>query len=176
MRLLCLLALAPLALAADDDGFKPLLDKDLTGWKAQKGEALDGKAEAFKGRFKLADGVLVLDPKVKGIVIIETAREIKGDAVIRFDFEPGAKCNNDLYLRGQKFDIKLDDGKTKEAVGVKQGEWNTMEIVAKGDAVEFLINGKSMRKAKAKGTASPFAIRAEFGDMKVRKLRIKEGG
>src|SRR5215207_8483753 len=115
MRLpVILLALAPFALAGDEDGFAPLMGKTLDGWKAKKGGApLDGKAEAYKGRFKLTEGVLVIDPKVKGDVVIETAREIKGDAVIRFDFHPGKGCNNDLFFRGQKFDIKADDGKSK---------------------------------------------------------------
>src|SRR5690242_5692839 len=100
MRLLsCVLLLTASALtltAADDfkpePGFEPLLiGKDLTGWKTlgskdKPGTPLDGKAEAFGGRFKVTDGELVIDPAVKGDVRIETAREFAGDAVIKFEF------------------------------------------------------------------------------------------
>jgi hypothetical protein len=177
MRLpLILLALAPFALAADDDGFKPLIGKNLDGWKAKKGgDSLDGKAEAYKGRFKLTDGTLVIDPKVKGDVIIETAKEIEGDAVIRFEFKPGTGCNNDLFFRGQKFDIKLNDGKDKETAATKTGEWNTLEIAVKGDAITFAINGKTMRSGKTKTKSSPLGIRAEFGEIEIKNLRVKAG-
>ncbi|NBO92089.1 MAG: DUF1080 domain-containing protein [Planctomycetia bacterium] len=172
--LLASLFLLSFSFAADEPGFKPLFTKNLDGWKAKKGgESFDGKTEAYKGRFKLTDGVLAIDPKVKGDVIIETATEIAGDAVIRFEFKPGKGCNNDLFYRGQKFDIRLDDGKTKEAVGIKTGEWNTFEITAKGDDIEFIINGKSMRKAKSKVKASTFGIRAEFGEIEIRNLRLR---
>src|SRR5581483_1150473 len=80
MRLLacCLLAL-PAAVAAADE-FKPepgfaliFNGKDFTGWKTlaakdKPSESLDGKAEAFGGRFKAQGGELVIDPKVKGDV------------------------------------------------------------------------------------------------------------
>lgn len=164
--------------AADEPGFVPLLGKDLTGWKAKKGgESFEGKTEAYKGRFTLRDGVLVIDPKVKGDVTLETAREIKGVVVLRFEFKPGKGCNNDLFFRGQKFDIvpESEDKKSKGLAGVKLDTWNTMEITVTGDAIEFLANGKSLRKGKTKGAASSFGIRAEFGPIEIRNLRFKEG-
>ena len=173
--LLTLLALA-LPVGADDfkpeDGFTPLLaGKDLTGWKAKTGgEALDGKAEAYKGRFTLADGVLTIDPKVKGDVIIETARTFGKDVHIKFEFKPEPKCNNDLFLRGMKFDLKIEDVKKW-----KEGEWNQFEILLKGDQAEFKCNGETLKTLKAKPEATPFGIRAELGPMQVRRLRVKEG-
>jgi hypothetical protein len=158
------------------DDFKPeegltLLfnGKDLTGWKTTKGESLDGKTEAYAGRFKVADGILTLDPSVKGDVRIVTAKEFSGDVHIKFDFMPGAKCNNDLFLRGTKFDLKIEDVKDW-----KEGEWNTCELVLKDGNVEFKVNGKSIRKAPVKEKSSPLQLRAEIGPMKVRHMRIKE--
>src|SRR5256885_6581569 len=93
-----------------EDGFTLLFNgKDLTGWKTTKGESLDGKTEAYNGRFKAADGVLTIDPKVKGDVRIETQKEFGKDVHIKFDFLPGEGCNNDLFLRGLKFDLKKPD-------------------------------------------------------------------
>src|SRR5262245_35901079 len=117
---------ASVALAADDDfkpesGFTLLFNgKNLDGWKAKTGgEALDGKTEAYKGRFKVSDGILTIDPSVKGDVRIVTTKSFDGDVHIKFDFKPDAKCNNDLFLRGQKFDLVKGNVKN-----LKEGEWN----------------------------------------------------
>jgi hypothetical protein len=51
-----------------EPGFTLLFNgKNLDGWKEAGGQraALDGKTEAFGGRFKVAEGRLVYDPGVK---------------------------------------------------------------------------------------------------------------
>src|SRR5258708_39646479 len=91
-----------------EPGFTLLFNgKNLDGWKEASGkkESLDGKTEAYKGRFNVVEGVLVYNPAVKGDLYIETAREFGKDAHIKFDFKPGPKCNNDVFLPGPKFDI-----------------------------------------------------------------------
>jgi len=164
----------PSALLHADDfkpeaGFTLLIGADLTGWKTKSGESLDGKSEAFGGRFKLVDGVLVIDPKVKGDVIIQTAKEFTGDVHLKFDYRPDARCNNDLFFRGIKFDIKKDDVKN-----LKEGEWNEFEIIVSGEKAEFKSGGETYRNVGTKAAASPLGIRAEFGAMEIRRLRIKE--
>src|SRR3954465_6000915 len=171
----CLTVRAGLPARADDfkpeDAFVLLFNgKDLTGWKTEKGESLDGKAEAYNGRFRAADGRLTLDPKVKGDVKIFTAREFGKDVHIKFDFKPGPGCNNDLFLRGLKFDLKTPDVKN-----LKEGEWNAFEIVIAGDKAEYRNNGETLKTVPVKGKASAFGIRAEIGPMQVRRLRVKEG-
>ena len=171
----CALLMVVTATRADDykpeDGFTSLFNgKDLTGWKTEKGESLDGKTEAYAGRFKMADGVLTIDPSVKGDVKVFTARELGKDVHIKFDFKPDAKCNNDLFLQGLKFDLKKPDVKN-----MKENEWNSFEIIIAGDKAEFRNNGESLKTMPVKGKASTFGIRAEFGAMQVRRLRVKEG-
>lgn len=172
-----LLSCLALVAAADDfkpePGFTPLLNaKDLTGWKEKRGGmSLDGKTEAYKGRFAVKGGVLVIDPKVKGDVRIMTERQFAGDVHIKFDYRPGPGCNNDLFLRGHKFDLKKPDVKN-----LKQGDWNQFDIVIKGDTIEFLNNGEVQRKGKVKSKSSPFEIRAEFGPVEFRRLRVMGGG
>src|SRR5205809_159415 len=100
--------IASFALATDDvkpeEGFAPLVGTDLTGWKValtkdkdKAGESLAGKAETPTKRFTLADGVLTIDPKVKGDVTIFTEKTFDKDAHVKFEFKPGKGCNNDLY-------------------------------------------------------------------------------
>jgi hypothetical protein len=157
--LLCLALLVPSPVGADDKdkfelekGFELLFNgKDLTGWKEFSGkkESLKEKKEAYKGRFKVTEGKIVIDPSVKGDSHIETERTFE-DAHVKFDFKAGPKCNNDLFIRGSKFDIVPGKGDTKE---VKEGEWYAIEVVVSGDKIEHKINGKTVRSAKPKDKA-----------------------
>jgi hypothetical protein len=171
------LALA-LLLAADpkDDGFTPLFNgKDLSGWqvaankdKDKGGESLDKKTETPTKRYVVKDGVIVIDPKVKGDMVLLTDRKFEKDAHIKFEFKPGKGCNNDLYFRGLKFDIKPEAIKP-----CKLDEWNTLEIIGKGGEAEVKVNGESVQKLKIKGS-SAFGIRAEGGPIEVKNIRVKE--
>jgi hypothetical protein len=177
----CAVLLAGLALLlthpapAQDDfklepGFTLLFNgKDLTGWKTKKGgESLDSKTEAYGNRFTVAGGILTIDPKVKGDVIIETAKTFAKDVHLKFDFMPGAGCNNDLFLRGIKFDIN-----PKQLKNVKDG-WNEFEFIVKDNKAEIKINGQAEKSVAAKDGATPFGIRAEFGSIQFRRIRAKE--
>ena len=164
--------------SADDfklePGFTLLFNgKNLDGWKEASGkkESLEGKTEAYKGRFKVVEGTLVYDPAVKGDLYIETAKEFGKDVHIKFDFKPGPKCNNDLFLRGTTFDIVPG---SKENKNVKEGEWHTFEIIVTGDKIEHKINGETARTSKAKDKATPFKLRAEFGAIEIKNIRVKE--
>jgi hypothetical protein len=170
-----------LVVAADDfklePGYKLLFNgKNLDGWqnKVAKKDAkpvlLEGKNEAYDGRFKVKeDGELVLDPKVKGDRYIETTQEFSGNVTIRFQFKPGEACNNDLFLLGTKFDI------TKEGVkNARFDEWNDFEIAVKDKKAEFKCNGQSIKTIPTKADKSPFCLRAEFGNIVYRNIRISE--
>ncbi len=171
---LVVIALSPCQ-AADDDfkpepGFTMLFNgKDLSGWKTKKGDSLEGKTDAWGGRFKVMDGILVLDHKVKGDVIIESVKKFEKDVHIKFDYLPGPGCNNDLFLRGTKFDLKKPDVKN-----LKEGEWNQFEIIITGEKAEFKNNGETQRTIKTKPGATPLGIRAEIGPIQIRRLRCKE--
>jgi hypothetical protein len=173
---LALILLAAPALAADAEKPTPKAEpgplfngKDLTGWVVppKKGDAeiLDGKTEAAKGRFKVVDGVIVVDAKVKGDITVNTAKEIAGDAHITFEFLPGPGCNNDLFFHGTKFDLKKQDIKN-----LKEGEWNKFEMISAGKQVEFRCNGESLKKLAAKTDSSPLGLRAEAGPIQYRNL------
>jgi hypothetical protein len=152
------------------DGGSLFNGKDLDGWKTKEGEKLTGKTEAYGGRFKVADGALVIDPKVKGDKYIYTTREFTKDVVLSFEFKPGEGCNNDLFFKGNKFDIKA--GGKAGLKSVKVDEWNTIVITAKGDNVEFKINGTVEKAGKAK-TDNTFGLRAEFGPIAIKKFEAK---
>lgn len=174
--LLSSLVLTATSLAAEDPkleaGFTLVFNgKDLTGWKEMKGGAsLDGKTDAYKGRFVVKDGLLTIDEKVKGDVRIGTTREFAKDFTLKFEFNPGKGCNNDLFIRGQKFDLS-----TQNLKKMKEGEWNEIEITVKGDKIEFKHNGEVARAGATKGDSSVLEIRAEFGPIQIRRLRVMGG-
>ena len=157
-----------------EKGFTLLFNgKNLDGWREASGkkESLDGKTEAYKGRFKVDDGKLVYDPAVKGDLYIETTKEFAKDVHLKFDFKPGPKCNNDFFIRGTKFDIIPGNKENKSA---KEGEWSTCEIIVTGDKVEHKVNGQTVRTSTAKSKTSTFKLRAEFGVIEIKNIRVKE--
>jgi hypothetical protein len=175
-----LLRMAGPELFADDSkvepGFTLLFNgKNLDGWKEASGkkEALEGKTEACGGRFKVVEGRLVYDPEVKGDLYIETVKAFGKDVHVKFDFKPGAKCNNDVFLRGTKFDLVPGNKENKE---VKEGEWAAFEVVIVGDKVEHRINGETVRTStlKAGSSETPFKLRAEIGAIEIKNIRVKE--
>lgn len=166
----CLLAgVGFVAVAADTKATAIFNGKDFSGWKTKEGESLDGKADAYAGRFKVTDKELVIDPAVKGDKYIYTQAETTGDVTVTFEFKPDAKCNNDLYLRGTKFDLKAG----KDLAKLKTDDWNTFEIAVTGNKAEFKLNGEAVKSMATKGDKSNFGIRAEFGAIRFRNLTIK---
>ena len=97
-------------------------------------------------------------------------QQFSGDFTIRYDFKPGEGCNNDTLLIGTKYDI-LAGGKLK---GVKDNEWNTMEIVVKGGSADFIVNGQKLATQKTKGDKGPLILRAEFGSITYKNIRATE--
>ncbi len=186
MRLLsCALfvcATAMAVVAADEfklePGFKLLFNgKNLDGWQTKAGGKdkampLEGKTEAYDNRFQVKDGELVIDYKTKGDKYIETVREFSGDFTIRYDFKPEEGCNNDTLLLGTKFDIVA--GAKNTIKGVKLGEWNKMEIVAKGGSIDFIVNGEKLSTQKTKSEKGPLVLRAEFGPITYKNIRATE--
>ncbi len=172
MRILALL-LAAAALAADfqpDAGYTALFNgKDLAGWKQTKGgESLDGKTEAYAKRFTVADGAIVIDPKVKGDVHIETQKALPKDVTIQFEFRGDAKCNNDLFLHGMKFDLSSANVKA-----LKVDTWQKLEIVVKDGKATYTLDGQAVKTMATKGEPTSFRLRAEFGAIAIRKLQMK---
>lgn len=170
---ICIIAAANAA-AADDFKLEPgfaffFNGKDLSGWETKQGASLENKTEAFDHRFEVTESNLVIDPKVKGDVIIQTTKKFAKDVHLKFEFLPGPGCNNDLFFRGIKFDIKPGDVKN-----LKEGEWNEFEIIVLGDKAEFKSNGETQRSTTTKGDSSPLGVRAEFGAIQFRRMRAKE--
>lgn len=178
MRFLTILLLAiPILVlaetrAAPEPGFTPLFTgMDLNGWKMQKGNvSLQGKTEAYRKRFFVQDQELIIDEKLKGNAIIETEKSFSGNMVLRCEYKPGKGCNNDLYLQGIKFDLT-----PKQVPNLQQDEWNTLEIAIRDGQAQIRNNQQLLTTKKTKPGATPFGIRAEFGPIRFRNIRVQGG-
>ena len=144
--------------------------KNLDGWRQKSDKApLEGKTEAYKGRFKVVDGAIAFSA---GNVYIETTKEYAKDVHFKFDFKPGKACNNDILFRGKKFDIITGN---KENPTTKEGQWSTFELIATGDTLVYKIDGATTRTTKGvKAAPSTLILRAEIGVIEVKNIRVKE--
>jgi hypothetical protein len=151
----------PLRAADKDDGWRPLFNgKDLDGWTPL------GSAQ-----WKVVDGVIsggqFGDPKKSGLL---TTTESFTDFELSLDFmiDEHGKYNSGVYLRNDKgtanrtgYQVNIGRAEAKEYCGGvytdhwlatgdekdavrKQGEWNTMHILAKGAHLEVTLNGKKV--------------------------------
>lgn len=178
-----------LSKAEADDGFVSIFDgKTMTGWTGATNGYVPEK------------GVLVCLKKGGGNIFTEKQY---GDFVFRFDFkfEPGG--NNGVSVRGHEIQI-LDDyadkhknikpcqyhgsiyckvpakrGSTKPA-----GEWNSEEIMVKGNQWKVTVNGTVIvdadiskvegLEAVAKRTKGPIGFLGHASLVEFRNLRVKE--
>lgn len=175
--------LSLLAGEAPEPGFKSFFNgKDLTGWSMadkksnnKPGESLVGKTATAKDRIRVDKGAIVIDGKIGGDQYIVTdATFSPKNCHIKFDFNPGDKCNNDILLLGIKFDFTL--GAVK---GLMKDEWNAFEIVVKDGTINLLCNGQPQKatpqKIGAKVTEpTPLSLRAEFGTIQLKNFRYKQ--
>lgn len=160
--------------AQGEDAFKPapgftsfFNGKDFSGWEMKNGVKLDGKTETKKKRFQVVDENIVIDGKSRGNMVIDTQKTF-GDVHIKFEFMAKKGCNNDMYFRGLKFDIKKGGVKN-----LKYGKWQQFEIIAKDNKVIFKCDGQIQRTQKARTKSSKFGLRAEAGASKYRHFQYK---
>src|SRR5262245_22133303 len=152
--ILSLALAAPISAQDRASGWRPLFDgKSLVGWE-----------HVGPGRFVVKDGQLRTEG---GMGLLWYAREKLGNCVIRVVYKTGtARSNSGVYIRiAEKpvdpwyavhhgFEIQIaDGGKPERGTGSiytfapaksqpsKPLEWNTLEIMLKGNHISTVING-----------------------------------
>jgi hypothetical protein len=184
-----LVTLAGVAQDAAEDGYTSLFNgRDLTGWeygpvpvtKKPIIEKLDGKTATTDQVFEGNEGVLVASGKK--IMALYTAKEFNKDFVFKLEFRTSTdnkKNNSGIYIRGPQLqlDAVTDGGLTgvfRKLTKFKPGDWNEIEITAKGTEATCKCNGELIgkpMKVPAKGT---IGLQSEIGTFEFRHIRIKE--
>jgi hypothetical protein len=199
----CLIGFAQVARAEDAaTGFRPLFNgQDLRGWETV-GSAV----------WKVEDGVIVGgqdgDPKRSGLL---TTKDQFQDFELHLDFmiDEHGKYNSGVYLRqtagkggrtgyqvnigrgqaeeytaGIFTDRWLDKGDEKDEIR-KPGDWNSLEIIAKGGNIRVKLNGTRVAEFNDPTPAEKFVqpgvialqtygAEGHAGWVKFRNIRIRE--
>lgn len=166
---------ASAAFAADqEDGFSSLFDgKSLEGWQGDT-----------KG-YVVEDGAIKCDAK-KGGGFLYTAKEY-GDFHLKFEFKLTKGANNGLGIRapkggdpayvGMELQILDDDAEqyknlkdyqyhgsiygvvpAKRGHQKKVGEWNSQEVIAKGNHIQVILNGETIVDADIAKVSDPKTV------------------
>jgi len=189
-----LAALPACLLAAEekkDEDFRPLLDGDLSKWKAD---------DKVKEHWKLADGILKYDGKNSHL----WTKESFGDFVLKVDWRLPEKGDSGIYLRGMSkaqcniwvnplgsgevWGYRTDKNQPEEirkACTPKKvadkpvGEWNTFVITMKGDRLTVVLNGEeviSQAQLPDVKPSGPIALQHHGNPIEFRNIFVKELG
>ena len=181
-----LAAVASLAAASGpaDDEFKPeegytslFNGRDLSGWKPGKTdkESLDGKTEAFGGRFRVRDGVIVVH-EGRGIQDLYTVKEFNKDFHLKLEFRAAPRADSGLYIRGKQLQVRdyPTVGPYKNLKHFKNGDWNELDVTVKGTSARCLCNDEVVEEAFKIPAKGQIGLQAEVGKFEFRRIRIKE--
>jgi hypothetical protein len=164
-----------------EEGFTSLFNgNDLSGWRVGK-EGLDGKTENATGRFQVAGGVIVANAKdvngKGGILDLYTTRDFNTDFTLRLEFRAAPRADSGVYIRGKQLQVRDYPavGPYKK-VKFKDGDWNELEIVVKGEAAECRCNGEVIESAFKVPPKGGIGLQAEGGKFEFRRIRVNEKG
>lgn len=161
MRLLqIIMTIACMAFVPHQQGWQKLFDgKSLKGWHTKPGgnwEVKNGMIVGTSSKEEQRHGILISDKKYKDFDLKVVYKAVKGNSGLYFRVD---EVNEEVGVYG--FQAEIDPDKdagglyetggrawvsqpTPEQVNTwyKKGEWNTMEVSAKGGNITVKVNGK----------------------------------
>jgi hypothetical protein len=190
-QIAAVLVLAGGAATAGDDfkvesGFTSLFNgKDLTGWEyrvKKEKQNLDGKTETSDKRIEVKDGIIVVNAKDKdgkgGIKDMFTQKNFDKDFHLKLEFRAAPKADSGVYLRSSGAQLQVRDyptvGPYKKLKNFKDGGWNELEIIVKGNTAECTCNGELLTKTMKVPASGGIGLQAESGKFEFRRVRVKE--
>lgn len=190
------LGLAAAALAAGDDGFRPLFNgRDLGGWSLRRP---DGHPS-----WTVKDGLLIntVNPGEHGTDLVTESKF--WNFTVRYEYRIPKGANSGFYLRGRhEIQIFDDFERGKPAPGGNgaiynfkapdtfaskpAGEWNSVEATIVGNQITVVLNGVKIHNKVAcdratgseidnkVGEPGPIFLQGDHGSVTFRNIRIKE--
>ena len=172
--------------------------KDLTGWTFRVQADSTATAEDV---FGAKDGVITIAGQPFGYMITEQSFEnYKLHLEWRWPGEPSnsgiflhaepidavwPRCAEVNLMAGRAGDMiasggsafeELTEGRwlrsTKDSAEKPAGEWNTAEIICKGNFIQAYVNGVLMNEAHFDRSAGPIALQSEGGPLEIRNVFI----
>jgi lysophospholipase L1-like esterase len=138
----------------------------------------DGKEKSNDGRYVAKNGKLVVStpPEGRRIQKISTTREFSKDFILRLEFRATPNADSGVFIRGNQLqcrDYPLA-GPYKKLKNYRQGDWNELEVIVKGETAYALCNGEVLETAMKVPDNGPIELEGDQGQMEYRRIRIKE--
>ena len=172
--------------------------KDLTGWTFHVQADSTATAEDV---FGVKDGVITIAGQPFGYMITDQSfSDYKLHLEWRWPGEPSnsgiflhaepidavwPRCAEVNLMNGRAGDMiasggsafeELEEGRflrsTQESAENPAGEWNTAEIICKGNFIQVYINGVLMNEAHFDRSEGPIALQSEGGPLEIRNVYI----
>ena len=172
--------------------------KDLTGWTFHVQADSTATAEDV---FGVKDGVITISGQPFGYMITDKSfKDYKLHLEWRWYGEPSnsgiflhaepidgvwPRCAEVNLMAGRAGDMiasggssfeELAEGRflrsTKESAENPAGEWNTAEIVCKGNFIQAYVNGVLMNEAHFDRSEGPIALQSEGGPLEIRNVYL----
>ena len=199
MKKILVLALGALLFASCGERETQLFNgKDLTGWSFSLAPDSEVAADAV---FGVKDGVITIAGQPFGYMITDgTYGNYKLHVEWRWVDEPAnsgvfvlaepgeglwPRCAEVNLMAGRAGDMIASGGSSfeelKEGIFLRStvesaekpaGEWNTMEVVCKGNFIQAYVNGVLMNEAHFDRTEGRIALQSEGGPLEVRNVFI----
>jgi lysophospholipase L1-like esterase len=162
-----------------EPGFEPLCNgRDLTGWHAEGGPALDGKTRTADGRYITANGRLVVTVarRPRDYQQLWTVRNFPRDFVLKLEFRASPNADSGIYVRGPQLQCRdyLLTGPFSNLKQYRPLDWNEIVITVKGGLAHATCNGEVLVDAMPVPADGPIGLESDRGQMEYRRMRIQE--
>ena len=151
--------------------------KNLDGWTFHLAPDSDVPAAEV---FGVKDGVITIAGQPFGYMITEQSfRDYKLHVEWRWVAEPS---NSGIFLHAEPIDavwprcaeVNLMNGRAGDMIasGGSAFEWNTAEIICRGNFIQAYVNGVLMNEAHFDRSEGPVALQSEGGPLEIRNIYV----
>lgn len=137
----------------------------------------DGKDSTPEGRYRAINGRLVVTtpPEGRKIQQIWTQKEFGTDFELRLEFRATPNADSGVFLRQPQLqcrDYPLA-GPYKTLKNYKQGDWNELVVIVKGESARASCNGEVLEENFKLPAGGPIGLEGDRGQMEYRRIRLK---
>jgi 3-keto-disaccharide hydrolase len=153
-------------------------NKNVPAWPiVNEAVSFDGKTSSSDGRFVAKNGRLVVTTPTEGrrIQQLSTTQEFPKDFILRMEFRATPNADSGIFIRGKQLqcrDYPLA-GPYKNLKNYRAGDWNEIEVTAKGGVAHCLCNGELLEAAMKVPETGPIGVEGDRGQMEYRRIRLK---
>ena len=132
------------------------------------------------GRYRALHGRLVVTTPSEGrrIQQLWTTQTFSDDFTLKLEFRATPNADSGIFLRGKQLqcrDFPLA-GPYKDLKQFRQGDWNEIEVMAKGTQAHCTCNGEVLEESFEIPEDGPIGLEGDRGQVEYRRIRIRTSG